>query len=108
MIKLKLKSNNNKIGRSVNLVLNFASNVKHHIFTAACMVAWASLGALVVKDPPAKAGDIRDVGSNPESRRSPGGGHGNLHEYSCLENAMDRGAWGAIIYTGANSQIRLK
>ena len=105
MIKLKLKSNNNKIGRSVNLVLNFASNVKHHSFTAACMVAWASLGALVIKDPPAKAGDIRDVGSNPESRRSPGGGHGNLHEYSCLENAMDRGAWGAIIYTGANSQI---
>ena len=85
--------------------MSFASNIKHQIFTAACMVAWASLVVVVVKDPPAKAGDIRDLGSIPESRRSPGGEHGNLLQYPCLENPMDRGAWGAIIYTVANSQI---
>ena len=37
-------------------------------------------------DPPANAGDLRDVGSIPESRRSPGGGYGNPLQYSCLEN----------------------
>ena len=49
--------------------------------------------ALIVKNPPANAGDIRDMGSIPESGRSPGGGHGNSLQYSCLENPMDRGAW---------------
>ena len=48
--------------------------------------------ALVVKDTPANAGDIRNVGSIPGSGRSPGGGHGNPLQYSCLENPMDRGA----------------
>ena len=42
--------------------------------------------ALVVKNPPANAGDIRDTGSIPESGRSPGGGHGNPLQCSCLEN----------------------
>ena len=46
----------------------------------------ASQGALVVKNLPANAGDIRDVGSVPGSERSPGGGHGNPLQYSCLEN----------------------
>ena len=45
----------------------------------------------VVKNPPANAGDIRDTISNPGSERSPGGGHGNPLQYSCLENAMNRG-----------------
>ena len=48
--------------------------------------------ALVVKNPPANAGDIGDRGLIPESGRSPGGGHDNLLQYSCLENSMDRGA----------------
>ena len=52
---------------------------------------WASLVVLVVKNLPANAGDSRDVGSIPESGRSPGGGHGNSLQYSCLENPMDRG-----------------
>ena len=51
---------------------------------------WASQVALVVKNPPANAGDIRDVGSIPESGRSPEGGHGNPLQHSCLENPMDR------------------
>ena len=54
---------------------------------------------LVVKNLPANAGDIRDVGLIPGSLRSPGGGHGNPLRYSCLENPMDRGAWRAI-FTG--------
>ena len=48
--------------------------------------------ALVVKNLPADAGDIRDVGSIPGSGRSPGEGNGNPLQYSCLENPMDRGS----------------
>ena len=51
--------------------------------------------ALGVKNPPANAGDIRDAGSIPESRRSPGVGNGNPLQHSWLENPMDRGAWWA-------------
>ena len=50
---------------------------------------------LVVKKLPAIAGDIRDMGSVPESGRSPRGGHGNPLQYSCLENTMDRRPWRA-------------
>ena len=46
----------------------------------------------MIKNPPANAGDMRGVSSIPESGRSSGGGHGNPHQYSCLENPMDRGA----------------
>ena len=51
-------------------------------------------GALVVKNPPANAGDLRDVNSIPGSGRFPGGGPGNPLQYSCLENPMDRGPCG--------------
>ena len=53
---------------------------------------------LVVKNPSANAGDIRDVGSIPGLGRSPGGGHGNPFQYSHLENPMDRGAWRAMVH----------
>ena len=46
----------------------------------------------VVNNLPANAGDIRDVGLIPGSGRSPGGGHGNPLQYSCLKNSMDRQA----------------
>ena len=49
--------------------------------------------ALVVKNPPAKAGDMRGAGSIPGLEKSPGEGNGNPLQYSCLENSMDRGAW---------------
>ena len=62
---------------------------------------WASQ---VVKNPPANAGDTRDMGSIPESGRSPGIGSGNLLQYSCLENSIDRGAWWAIVHGTAKSQ----
>ena len=51
----------------------------------------------VVKNPPASAGNMRDEGLIPESGRSSGGGHGNPLQYSCLENAMDRGARRATV-----------
>ena len=57
----------------------------------------------MVKNPPADAGDIRDMGSIPGSGRSPGGGHGNPLQYSCLENPMDRGAWRAVVHRVAES-----
>ena len=47
---------------------------------------------LVIKNPPANAGDIRDVGSIPGLGRSPGGGHGNPSQYSCLENPHGQGS----------------
>ena len=58
-------------------------------------------GALVVKNPPANAGD---TGLIPGLGRCPGGGHGNPLQYSCLENSMDRGAWQATIHAIAKSQ----
>ena len=53
--------------------------------------------ALVVKSPPASAGDLRDSGSVPGLGRSPGGGYSNPLQNSCLENPMDRGAWRATV-----------
>ena len=66
----------------------------------------SSLGRLVTDSFPMELGDfpdssvvknlpdnVRDVGLIPEWGKSPGGGHGNSLQYSCLENPMDRGAW---------------
>ena len=63
---------------------------------------------LVVKNLSAKAGDIRDTGSNPESGRCPGGGHGSPLQYSCLENPMHRGAWRDTVHRVSKSQTQLK
>ena len=52
----------------------------------------------MVKNPPANAGNIRDMGSIPGSGRSPGVGNGNLLQYSCLENSMDGGDLWAIVH----------
>ena len=52
----------------------------------------------MVKNPPTNAEVLRQVGSIPELRRSPGEGNGNLPQYSCLENPMDRGAWWATVH----------
>ena len=58
----------------------------------------ASQAALAVKDLPANAEDIRDASSIPGSGGSPGGGHGNPFQYSCLENPVDREAWWATVH----------
>ena len=62
----------------------------------------ASQVVLVVKKLAANAGGVRDVGSIPGLGRSPGGGHGNPLQYSCLENPMDR-AWWATVHGVAES-----
>ena len=54
--------------------------------------------ALVVKNPPANAGDVRDAGSIPGSGRYPREGNGTLLQYSCWENLMDRGTCQAIVH----------
>ena len=65
-------------------------------------------GGSMVKNPPASAGDVRDSGSIPALGRSPGGGHGNPLQYSCLGILMDRGGWQAIVHRVTKSWIRLR
>ena len=66
--------------------------------------------ALVVKSRPANAGDARNVGSIPGCGlgRPPGVGNGNLIQYSCLENPVNRGTWWAMVHKVAKSQTRLR
>ena len=67
---------------------------KTHIHIDTCIyIQGSSQVALVVRNLPASAGDIRDASSIPVLGLSPRGGHGNPLQYSCLENPMDRGAW---------------
>ena len=68
-----------------------------------CIDLLASQVVLVVKNPPANAGDLREVGLIPGSGRCPGGRHGNPLQYLCLENPMDRRAWQATARRVANS-----
>ena len=63
--------------------------------------------ALVVKNLPAHAEDLREAGLIPGSRRVPGGGHGNSLQYFCLEYPMDRGALWATVHKVTQSLIQL-
>ena len=63
----------------------------------------ASQVVLMVKNLPANAGGIRDMGSAPRLGRSPREGHGNPLQYSCLENPMAQGAWRATAHSVAKS-----
>ena len=69
------------------------------------MTSWV---VLVVKNPLANAGEVRNTGSIPGSGRSPEGGYGNSLQYSCLENPMDRGTWQVMVYRIEKSQTWLK
>ena len=64
-------------------------------------------GCSVVKNLPAKAGDMGDTISIPGSGRFPREGHGNPLQYSCLENPMDRASWWAIAHGVSKSQTEL-
>ena len=59
----------------------------------------------MVKNSPANAGDVRDVGLIPVSGRAPGEGNCNPLQYSCLENPMGRGAWGAAVHGVTESDV---
>ena len=58
----------------------------------------------MVKNPRANAGDVSSISG---LGRSPGGGHGNPLQYSCLENPMDGGAWQATVHGVAKSRTRM-
>ena len=75
---------------------------RNHIFY------WASQVVRVVKNTPANVGEVRDSGLIPGLGRSPGGGHDNPLQYSCLDNPMDGGAWWATVHRDTKSQTRLK
>ena len=92
---------------SIHIILSLLSLVLYSNFLLAIYFThgkyiylpcvWASQVALVVKNLPASAEDMKDMGSIPGSGRSPGVGHGNPLQYSCLENPMDGGAWRSIV-----------
>ena len=63
---------------------------------------------LVIKNPPANAGDVRDEDSVPGSGRSPGGGHGSPLSILAWRIPMDRGVWQAMVHRVAKSWTRLK
>ena len=85
-------------------------SLEAHGFLYRCWLSLlrASQVALVVKHPPANAGNWRDVGSIPGSGRYPGGGHGNPLKLSCLENSVNRGAWQATANRVTKSRTWLK
>ena len=90
---------------SISLIrtfLLFTGLIKGHFLPFIVQVA------LMIKNPPANAGSTRDVGSVPGLGRSPGEGHGNPLQYSCLENPMDRGAWWATVHRTEKSQTQMK
>ena len=73
-----------------------------------CVCMKASRVALVVKNPLASAGDVRDVGCITGSGRSPGRDYGNSFRYSCLENPLDTGDWRATVHRVTKSWTGLK
>ena len=87
------------LGKSSNLPMPHFPIYKMGIM----MVTWASQVALVVKNPPANAGDIKDTDSIPGLGRFPEGGHGSPFQYPCLENSMSRAAWQAMVHRVAES-----
>ena len=74
------------------LLSTFMKNIFLTFFNRASQVV------LVVKNPPANAGDVREAGLIPGSGRSPGERYGNPLQYYCLANPMDRGAWWAMVH----------
>ena len=85
------------------LVWLFSSNINN----LSIKLCWASQVALVVKNLPANAGDVKDMGSIPELGRSPGGGNGSPLQYSCLKSPRDRGACQATVYGVTKGQTQL-
>ena len=73
-----------------------------------CVCGGASQVVPVVKNLPPTAGDVKDSGLIPGSGRSPGGGHGNPLQGSCVENPMERRAWRATVHGVAKSRAQLK
>ena len=90
----------------INIGTELKRLIKRKDYLSLITCVWEVM--LVVKNPPANAGDIRDRCSIPGLGRSPGEGNGNLLQYSYLENLMDRGAWRATVHRVSKNQTRLK
>ena len=86
----------------VKLGSDLKGNMRHNLLNL-CII-WTSQLALVIKNLPINAGNLRDVGLILGLGRSPGRGHGSPLQYSCLENPQDRGAWWATVHRVAKSQ----
>ena len=76
----------------------------HGIFQAR-VLEWGTIAFSDSKEPACQCRRHGDAGLILGSRKSPGGGHGNPSQYSCLENPMDRGAWWATVHRGAESDM---
>ena len=105
----EVKENLTSIQRTRVMVISY-QNIPRRTkrFEGAETRVWVSQVALVEKNPPAKAEDIRDESSSPGSGWSPGGGHGNALQYYFLENPMDRGAWQAAVHRVTQRRTWLK
>ena len=93
-----------RVLRESQILREEKGSISHNMFTLKVINNTGFPVGLVVKNPPANAGD---VGSIPGLGRSPGGGNGNPFQYSYLGNPMDRGAWRAIVHGVAKSHTRL-
>ena len=89
-------------GKALSRIFSNTTVQKHQIFGAASRVV------LLVKDPPANAGDIRDAVSVPGLGRSSGEGNDKPLQYSCLGNPMDRETWQAVVHRVTKSWTLLK
>ena len=87
--------------------LSCAPGARHSAATSHEFYLTPALVAQLVKNPPAIAGDTRDIGSIPGSVRFPGGENGNPLQYFCPESSMERGAWQATVHGVAKSQTQL-
>ena len=84
-----------------------AVNILGFCGTSVSIIIWAPQVVLMVKNPPAKTGDIRDGGLIPGLGITPGGGNGNPLQYSCLETPMDKGARQVTVHSIAESRTQL-
>ena len=84
------------------------ASLERKVLTLHQLKLGASQVALVLKNLPASAGDVRDTGLISGSGRSPGRSHGNPCQYSCLGNPMDRGAWWVTVHRITKSWTRIQ
>ena len=88
----------------ISALFKWAEDIIECVLRSARVVQWASQVAQQIKNPSAiQEAQVWSLGR----RRSPGGGHSNPLQYSCLENPVDRGAWWATVHGVAKSQTRL-
>ena len=97
LIQLHIEKANNPI-KSLNHSTTRKVPISLNIYVVYIFLLKNFPGGAVIKNPPANAGDAGATGSIPGWGRSPGGGHGNSLQHSCLEDSRDRGAWRATIH----------